>query len=212
MKKRFFILVGLLVLSVSVGWGQSVSDDITQLLLDVEKLSQLKQILTDMYKAYTIVHQGYEDIKNISQGTFSLHKAFLDGLLAVNPVVANYAKVADIVNKEALVVQEYQAANKYLRGTGRFSSDELGYFSTVYNNLVQGSLKNVNELVMIITAGELRMSDAERLSAIDRIDGGITGQLDFLRRFDNEAVLQAAQRQQSLNDQATMRAIYGLDP
>ena len=86
--------------------AQSVADDITQLLLDVEKLSQLKQILTDMYTAYTVVHNGYEDIKNISQGTFSLHKAFLDGLLAVSPVVSNYAKVPDIINKELLLVQE----------------------------------------------------------------------------------------------------------
>ena len=211
MKKAVFV-TGLLLLVVTGGYAQSVSDDITQLLLDVEKLSQLKQILSDMYTAYTVIHQGYEDIKNISEGTFSLHKAFLDGLLAVSPAVSSYVKVADIVNKEALLVQEYQAANQYFRGSGRFSSAELDYFSTVYANLVQGSLKNVNELVMVITAGELRMSDAERLSAIDRIDGNISGQLDFLRKFDNEAAVQAAQRQQAVNDQATMRALYGLGP
>lgn len=211
MKKAVFV-TSLLLLVVTGGYAQSVADDITQLLLDVQKLSQLKQILTDMYNAYTVVHQGYEDIKNISKGTFSLHKAFLDGLLAVSPAVSSYVKVADIVNKEALLVQEYQAASQYFRGSGRFSSAELDYFSTVYSNLVQGSLKNVNELVMVITAGELRMSDAERLSAIDRIDGNISGQLDFLRKFDNQAAVQAAQRQQAINDQATLRALYGLGP
>lgn len=200
------------LLSVTGARAQSVADDITQLLLDVQKLAQLKQILSDMYTAYTVVHNGYEDIKNISQGTFSLHKAFLDGLLAVSPVVRSYAKVGDIISKEALLVQEYQSANKYFRGTGQFSAGELDYFSSVYGSLVQGSLKNVNELVMVITAGELRMSDAERLSAIDRIDGNIGGQLDYLRRFDNQAALLAAERQQAVNDQATLRGLYGLGP
>ena len=210
--KKWLLWFGLLVFPISGLFAQSVADDITQLLLDVQKLAQLKQILSDMYTAYTVVHQGYEDIKSISQGTFSLHKAFLDGLLAVSPAVSSYAKVADIVNKEALLVQEYQSANKYFVGSGRFSSEELSYFSTVYNNLIQGSLKNVNELVMVITAGQLRMSDAERLAAVDRIDGSITGQLNFLRAFDNRAAVQAAQREQVAQDQATMRALYGLGP
>lgn len=211
MRRVVLVVVGLMT-AVSGARAQSVADDITQLLLDVQKLSQLKQILSDMYTAYTVVHQGYEDIKNLSQGTFSLHKAFLDGLLAVSPAVSSYAKVGDIVHKEALLVQEYEAASKYLRGTGQFTDQELVYFGNVYANMVQGSVKNVNELMMVVTAGELRMSDAERLAAIDRIDGNISGQLDYLRRFDNQAAVQAAQRQQAVNDQATLRAMYGLGP
>jgi hypothetical protein len=65
---------------------------------------------------------------------------------------------------------------------------------------------------MVITAGALRMSDAERLAAIDRIDANISGQLDALRKFDNQAAVQAAQRKQVVNDQATLRALYGLRP
>jgi hypothetical protein len=172
----------------------------------------LKQILSEMYTSYTVVHQGYEDIKNLSQGTFSLHMAFLDGLLAVSPAVSSYAKVGDIINKEAMLVQEYKAAIRYLQGTGQFTDQEWVYFGNFYADLVQGGLKNVNELMMVITAGELRMSDAERLAAIDRIDANISGQLDALRKFDNQAVVQAAQRKQAASDQATLRALYGLGP
>ena len=92
----------LLVLPLAALRAQSVSDDTEQLLLDVQKLAQLKQILVEMEQAYTITHAGYESIKSLSQGTFSLHQAFLDGLLAVNPGVASYWKVMDIVNKEAV--------------------------------------------------------------------------------------------------------------
>ena len=48
-----------------------------QLLLDVQKLSQLRQMLADLKKGYEIVYKGYSTIKNISQGSFNLHQAFL---------------------------------------------------------------------------------------------------------------------------------------
>ena len=206
-----FVLI-MAALPASGLMAQSVGDDIKQLLMDVQKLSQLKQILSEMYQAYTIVNKGYEDIKSLSKGTFSLHKAFLDGLLAVSPAVASYGKVADIVNKEARLVQEYQSANSYLKASGRFTSQELDYFSTKYANLFNGSLKNVNELIMVVTADQLRMSDAERLSAIDRIDRDITGQLSYLQSFDNGAAMQASQRAKDARDVGTVRSLYGIRP
>jgi hypothetical protein len=210
MKKIFF--VALLVLPGAGLWAQSVADDTEQLLLDVQKLAQLRQILSEMYQAYTIMHQGYESIKSLSEGTFSLHKAFLDGLLLVNPGVASYWKVADIVNKEVALVKETQSANSYLEGTGQFNSTELGTFLTRYNNLVQGSLNDVTELVMVVTAGTLRMSDAERLAAIDRIDGNVTRSLGATYAFDNDAALQAMQRARQQQDIGTVQGLYGIGP
>ena len=208
--RRLGFFLAVLALPLAGVRAQSVSDDIQQLLLDVQKLTQMKEILTEMYQAYTILNKGYEDIKGLSQGTFSLHKVFLDGLLAVSPAVSNYVKVADIVNKEAMLVKEYQSANHYLQGTGHFTTQELDYFSGVYNTLIEGSLKNVSELVMVVTAGQLRMSDAERLAAIDRIDRDMTGQLSYMQSFDNQAAMQAMQRMKTGQDVGTLQSLYGI--
>jgi hypothetical protein len=209
--KRVCLIFGMLLfLSVGSVHAQSIADDIEQLTLDITKLSELKQILSDMYKAYTILHGGYETVKSLSEGTFNLHKAFLDGLLAVNPAVANYFKVVDIVNKETAMVKEYQAANGYLRSSGQFTSEEMGYFLTMYNSLITRSLNNVSELIMVVTAGTLRMSDAERLAAIDRIDTDITGQLGYMHSFDNDAAMQAMQRARAQGDIGTVQGLYGI--
>jgi hypothetical protein len=209
MKKWAFILL-VLVLPAASTRAQSIADDITQLLLDVQKLSELKQILADMYKGYTIVKDGYENIKGLSQGTFSLHKAFLDGLLAVSPVVRDYAKVLNIINNEAELVKEYKDADHYFRASGHFTAAELDYISGLYLTLVNASLRNLDELTMVITAGELRMNDAERLSAIDRIDKDIGDKLNFLREFNSGSSLQGVQRARDNNDIGTMKAIYGI--
>ena len=202
----------LIAITTIAGSAQSLADDIQQLTMDYQKLSQLKQILSDMYKGYTVVKTGYDNIKSIAEGNFNLHKAFLDGLLAVSPIVRDYVKVASIVNNEIELVKEYQAAGSYFRANGHFTAAELDYLNTLYGNLLTGSLRNLDELAMVLTPGEMRMSDAERLAVIDRIDGDMTGKLSFLRSFNNNGAIQAGQRAIDQNNIGTMQSLYGINP
>src|SRR5690242_21852837 len=97
------ILIVLLFAS-NISFGQS--QEAKQLLLDVEKLAQLKQMLASMKKGYDILHKGYTSIKNISEGNFNLHKTFLDGLLQISPAVRKYKKIADIIDFQIKIVKE----------------------------------------------------------------------------------------------------------
>src|SRR5258708_3659277 len=82
--------------------------ELERLILDIEKLLQLKNILSDLYKGYEILSTGYNTIKNISEGNFNLHKAFLDGLLAVSPAVQKYERVIDIIEDQSKIMSEYR--------------------------------------------------------------------------------------------------------
>jgi hypothetical protein len=201
----------VLVLSLSAGGlrAQSVTQLLTQLSLDVQKLSELKTILNDMYKGYILIDKGYTDIKEIAQGNFNLHKAFLDGLLAISPAVSSYYKVAGIINTEISIVSEYKAAYQQWVSSGHFSPTELNYISQVYTGLFNQSLRNLDALIMVITAGRLRMSDAERLGAIDLVYSEATDQLGSLRSFDNSLSMQAAQRVKEQNDINSLKLLYG---
>ena len=149
--------------------GQAQSAEAQQLLLNVEKLSQLKKILTNMYEAYEILYEGYTAVKDISEGNFSLHKTFLDGLMEVSPAVRKYKRVADIINYQVRLVKEYKSAFNRFKIDNVFTGEEIQYIGNVYAGVVTESIKNLEELVLIITAGRLRMTDDERLNAIDRI-------------------------------------------
>src|SRR6476469_8862573 len=98
-------IVSLITKSLPV---KAQTAEIQQLLLDMQKLSALKGILNDMYKGYEIVSNGYDAIKNISEGNFNLHEAFLDGLLVVSPTVQNYKRIADIINDQLMILKEYK--------------------------------------------------------------------------------------------------------
>jgi DNA repair ATPase RecN len=187
------------------------ADEIQQLLLNVEKLAQFKQILSDMKKGYQILEGGYNTIKNISEGNFNLHKVFLDGLMEVSPTVRKYHRVADIVNYQVVLVKEYKNAYDRFKRDNNFKADELSYLGRVYDNIFKASLRNLDELLTVITAGKTRMSDYERLQAIDRIYADMQDKLMFLRHFNNNTTILAVQRAKERNDAQTIQRIYGIN-
>ena len=206
--KKLVVLLGFILITGFKSQAQVY--ELERLVLDIEKLAQLKNILTDLYKAYEILSNGYSAIKNISEGNFNLHKAFLDGLLAVSPAVQKYARVVDIVEDQGKIVSEYKAAYHVFSSNPHFSPDELVYLSTVYNNLIEKSEQNLENLLNIMTASKLRMNDAERLQAIDRLYADTHGQLSFLRNFNSRAGALALERSKSEQDVDGVRSPYGV--
>jgi DNA repair ATPase RecN len=187
------------------------AQEMQQLILNIEKLAQFRQILKDMKKGYEILNGGYNTVKNLSKGNFDLHKTFLDALMQVSPTVRKYRRVGDIINNQVLLVKEYKAAFKRFRNSGNFNTDEIAYLERVYDNLFQQSLRNLDELTTVITANKLRMSDDERLAAIDKIYADIQDKLLFLRSFNNDNSILALQRTKEQNDMNAMRSIHRLN-
>ncbi len=190
--------------------GFSQSQEAQQLLLNWEKLTQLKKILNDMYAGYKILYNGYTTIKNISEGNFNLHKDFLDGLLQVNPIVRKYKRIADIINYQLKIVKEYKAAFNQFKQDKKFSPEEIDYLGKVYGNLFDQSLKSLDELNMIVTSGNLRMSDDERLQAIDRIYNEVVLQFSFLQEFNNSTAVLSVQREKDMQDIELSRKLYDI--
>lgn len=205
---RRVVLGVLLVVAISTVNAQS--HEAQQLLLNWEKLSQFKKILQNMYDGYKILHKGYTTIKHISEGNFSLHKTFLDRLLEVNPIVRKYGRISDIIRYQFMIVSEYKAAFKQFKDEGAFSPEEIVYIGKVYANLLKKSGESLDELLMVITAGELRMSDDERLEAIDRIYSSIEEQAAFLKQFNSDTALLAMQRKGERTEIELSKKLYGL--
>lgn len=184
------------------------SQEMQQLVLNIEKLAQFKQILADMKKGYQILNGGYTIVKDLSKGNFSLHETFLDALMQVSPTVRKYKRVGDIIKYQVLLVKEYKAAFNRFRNSGNFNADEIAYFEEVYSKLFKESIRNLDELTTVISANTLRMSDDERLAAIDKVYADMQDKLSFLRNFNNNTSVLAIQRTKERNDVNALRSIY----
>src|SRR5690554_6616066 len=97
-------------LFMQVQFSSAQTNETAQLLLNVEKLAQFKQILADMKNGYDILNSGYSTIKDLSEGNFNLHKTFLDGLMEVSPTVKKYKRIAETIDYQLLLIKEYRLA------------------------------------------------------------------------------------------------------
>jgi len=213
MKKTGIILllcVAAILIAPQVSKAQTIADDIQQLALDIQKLSGLKSVLNQMYQGYEVVSKGYGAVKEISQGNFTLHEAFLDGLLIVSPTVRKYVRVQDIINDQSELVSEYKSAYSTFKSDKQITPDEIGYMMDVYNNLISQSLNNLTALAAVVTSSQLRMSDDERLRQIDRIYAAGHDELTYLRKFNDQSRNVALARAQAANDQQTVQKLYGI--
>ena len=184
-------------------------DELQQLILNVEKLNQFKAILQKMYDGYQILTKGYNTVKDLAEGNFSIHKVFMDALMAVSPTVRNYYKIATIIGYQKDIVREYKAALSQFRSMNIFDDTHIHYIEAVYDRLVDRSLQDLDELLMIVTANQLRMNDAERLAAIDRIYASVDDQRSFLRHFNIRTKALADQKSKNLRDMQTLQQLHG---
>jgi multidrug efflux pump subunit AcrB len=208
LKLRGAALVAALLLTLN---AHAQTDELQQLLLNIEKLMQFKAILSDMKQGYQIYQQGYGMVSNLSKGNFNLHNVYLTGLMAVNPAVRDNPRVGQIVGQQNDILSEYKRYANLFRQSGSFKGNELSYFNNVYNQLVKQSNANIDELANVTTAGQLRMSDDDRLRAIDRIYNSSSEQLQFLRYFNRRAIMLSLQRTKDQNETATLKRLYGLN-
>jgi hypothetical protein len=208
--KRILITILFFVTFISVKKVKAQSEELQQLILNLQKLNQFRAILTNMYKGYQILTKGYNTIKDLAEGNFKLHQLFLDGLLEASPTVKKYKHVGDIITLQLQLVKEYKSSFRQFLSAGVFNSDEIQYLQDVYQNLVDRSLKNLDELLMIITSGQLRMNDAERLNAIDRIYTDMQDKVQFLRYFNDKTTLVILQKKKGLKDVDDLSRLFGI--
>lgn len=209
---KIAIMTGLMIPVIFKPFAcRAQAQELQQLILDIEKLTQMKSILTDMKTGYQIYQQGYGTISSISKGNFDLHNVYLTGLLAVSPAVRNYGRIAEILVMQANLISEYNRESSLFRQSGSFSVAELSYMSDVYTRLVSQTLNDAEDLANIITAGKLRMSDADRIKGIDRIYDSSSDKLQFIRSFNNQGIGLSLQRSKDMADTHSLKQLYGLN-
>jgi len=186
------------------------SFEVQELVLDIQKLAQEKQLLSDLYKGYEILDKGYGAIRDVSKGSFDLHKAFLDGLLAVSPGVKQYKRVADIINLQLRLMASYQSAWAKFRQDPHFTPDEIGLLGSVYSGVFNQTVQFLNSLTMVLTDGQLRANDGERIRQIDGLYSGMQDRWIFLQSVNNRTEWLSLQRAAAAGENTGLKQLYGL--
>ena len=185
------------------------AQEIEQLKLDLEKLVQMKTMLSNMYNGYTTLSNGYNQITSLANDNFDLHKNYLDQLLQVAEPVRNNPLIQAILELQATISTEGNTAYMSYVKSGLFRTNELQAFKNRLDQTKAAVSKQLNHLQLVLTPGSLRMSDQERMGALDRIDKDVGDLLVSIRAIVKEQNDIAAARAQQKKDNNAIKAWYG---
>lgn len=176
-------------------WTQQKS---TQKKYLLQQIAALHTYIGYAKKGYDIVNKGVTTVRNIKKGDFNLHKDFFNHLKNVNPKISSYAKVADIVAYQIRIIKQTKEAVNGIRVTKQFTAQEVEYCVSVFNNLLTECGKTVDELLLVITDGQLEMKDDERVKRIDALYTDMQDKYAFSSAFSEDMAILTMQR---LNEQ-----------
>src|SRR6187549_2584683 len=135
---------------------------------------------------------------------------YFDELWRIKAALAYYQRIKDIIEKQLQLVNEYKGAWALFKQDKNFTADEMNYMQEVYNGMIDESIKNLDQLSLVINAFVTQMSDAKRMEIINEVDHNLDENLNDLREFNNQNKMMSLQRASEKGDIETVRKLYGL--
>ena len=203
----WMIIAQLVQAQILAEWTQQTK---TQIRYLVEQIGAFQSYLGYVKKGYDVAHKGLAVIENIKNGDWTLHKDFIGSLKAVNPAISKYSRVADIKAMQVRIVKESRSLLSECKKSGRFNLAETDYLQSICNHLLIECLKSIDELVMIITPGELAMRDDERIKRIEKIYADMQDKQTFMASFGRRTILLSRQREHEQNEILLSEKLNGL--
>jgi len=193
--------------------GETVGRVIRAIDLEVQRMQNKTIWLQNAQKALEnqLSKLKLAEISDWSQKQKDLYSGYYNELWQVKSVIAYYERIKDITGKQASLVSQYNHAWNLLRQDKHFSADELNYMQSVYSGILQESVKNLDEILVIINSFKTQMSDAKRLELVNEAADRVDSNCSDLKQFNNQNYILSIQRAKDENEIATLKRYYAID-
>ena len=220
MKKIFFFVALCFSLSISCEAQIPIISVITTLAkkilnaidLEVENLQNQTVWLQDAQKELenAMAELQLDGITNWVQQTKDLYSEYYQELSLVKQIIADYDKVKTIIQLQSKIVSEYKSAYARFQQDKNFSSSEITYMYNVYSGIIDASLKNLDQALLVVNDFVTQMSDGSRMNIIDGAAKGMQKNYNDLKQFNNQNIQLSLQRAYENNNLGTVKQLYGL--
>lgn len=177
--------------------GEFFKQKKTQKRYLLQQIAALQVYLGYAKKGYELVGSGLRTVRDISNGEFSLHNAFISSLKKVSPFVRNNSKVAEIIACQLGVMRAFDIGEK-----DKLPISSQLYVQDVKAHLLDECFKDLEELLLVVTAGKVEMSDSDRLDRLDKVYLSMMDKYSFALDFSSQVKLLIAggtSEEQSIN-------------
>ncbi len=140
-----------------------------------------------------------------------LYADYYKELETVKDIISGYDKIKSLVEMQARIVSQYQTAYGLFKQDKHFSATELDYMANVYSGILDQSLKNLDQALLVVNALTTSMTDAQRLNIINSASTGMQKNYDDLKRFNSQNIQLSLQRGAAQGDIDEVKEMYGLE-
>jgi hypothetical protein len=151
-----------------------------------------------------------DEISDWVQKQKDLYQEYYNELWQVKQVISDYDKVKNMIAMQTKIINEYHAAYTLFKQDKNFSASEIAWMYTVYTGIINESLKNVEQALLVVNALVTQMSDGERLKIIDNANTGMQKNYNDLKQFNSQNIQLSLQRASENNDVGSVKNLYGL--
>lgn len=150
------------------------------------------------------------EIRDWVQKQKKLYEDYFEELKKVKSAIANYKRIKDIIEMQVAMVSEYKGAWALFRQDKNFTAEELEYMLNIYTGMMDESMKNIDQLFMVVNAFATQMADAKRLEIINGVADNVQQQLLDLKEFNNQNKMLSLQRASERGEIEYVKRLYGI--
>lgn len=151
-----------------------------------------------------------DEISDWTEKQKEQYRIYYEELVKVKSIISYYQRIRDITGKQLRLVDEYKRAWNLFQKDSHFTANELEYMEKVYAGILEESMKNVDQIALIVKSFSTQMSDAKRLEIIDAAAEQIDINFDDLTLFNKQNMLLSLQRAKTQHDVDAVKKLYGL--
>jgi len=179
------------------------------------KIQRLQNKTIWLQNAQKVLENKMSELKLTEIGDWvqkqkTLYADYFDELWKVKNTITTYQKVKDIIQNQVKLVNEYSKALALFRQDKHFTEKEITYMYEVYSGILDESVKNLEQIQLVISAFVTQMSDAKRMEIINTASENIEQNISDLRQFNQENIKVSLQRAKDKNDIDVVKKLYGL--
>lgn len=158
----------------------------------------------------TLAKLKLDEIAEWTRKQKKLYEGYFDELWRVKTAIAYYQKVTGIVQDQKQLIADYKSAFQLFRQDKHFTPSEIEYMYSVYTGIIEASLGNLDQLLLVVKSFSFQMPDAARIEIISRVANETESQVSDLRSFTSENIVVSKQRAKDLADLESIERLYGL--
>ena len=118
--------------------------------------------------------------------------------------------IAEMAQRQIQLVKEFERTWALLKADRHFTVAEIEYMSRVYAGILRETIKNIDQLMLVVNSFKTQMGDAQRLELINDAADRVEENYSDLRAFNNENVRLSLTRAASEVDRENIKRFYGI--